>query len=191
MEKNIGLYLGTFDPFNNNHLQIIKKSLRILDKVIIQPHNDNPFIKKKHESFKHRARMLRLGLKGIKRIRIKEEKRNVYVLCKKKFRYQLIKWTKNKIKDKLWIIMGSDKLNNDMYKISSSELFKIPHVVFLRNQKDIKCKQLKYFNEIILLEGPKNISSSKIRQKIKNDSPIERYIPKKVLNYIRENILYK
>ena len=31
----IGFYAGSFDPFTNGHLQIVKKSIKCFDKVII------------------------------------------------------------------------------------------------------------------------------------------------------------
>lgn len=31
----IGFYAGSFDPFTNGHLQVIKKSVKIFDKVIV------------------------------------------------------------------------------------------------------------------------------------------------------------
>lgn len=34
-EKNIAVYPGTFDPFTNGHLDLIRRGLRMFDKVII------------------------------------------------------------------------------------------------------------------------------------------------------------
>ena len=33
--KIVGFYAGSFDPFTNGHLQIVKKSAKCFDKVII------------------------------------------------------------------------------------------------------------------------------------------------------------
>ena len=33
--KNIAIYPGTFDPMTNGHLNIISRSLKIVDKLII------------------------------------------------------------------------------------------------------------------------------------------------------------
>ena len=39
--KKIGIYPGTFDPITNGHIDVIKRSLKIVDKLIIAVSNDN------------------------------------------------------------------------------------------------------------------------------------------------------
>jgi pantetheine-phosphate adenylyltransferase len=39
--KNIGIYPGTFDPITFGHIDVIKKSLKFVDKVIISISNSN------------------------------------------------------------------------------------------------------------------------------------------------------
>ena len=39
--KNIGIYPGTFDPITYGHIDVIKKSLKFLDKLIIGISNVN------------------------------------------------------------------------------------------------------------------------------------------------------
>ena len=38
--KSIGIYPGTFDPITNGHIDVIKRSLKIVDKLIIGVSND-------------------------------------------------------------------------------------------------------------------------------------------------------
>ena len=35
MSKRIGLYPGSFDPITNGHIDIINRSLRVVDKLVI------------------------------------------------------------------------------------------------------------------------------------------------------------
>ncbi len=39
--KNIGIYPGTFDPITFGHIDVIKKSLKFIDKVVISVSNAN------------------------------------------------------------------------------------------------------------------------------------------------------
>ena len=39
MDK-IGIYTGTFDPMTNGHMDIVKRSLKIVDKLIISVANN-------------------------------------------------------------------------------------------------------------------------------------------------------
>jgi len=38
--KKIGIYPGTFDPITNGHVDVIKRSLKIVDKLIVAVSND-------------------------------------------------------------------------------------------------------------------------------------------------------
>ena len=39
--KTVGIYPGTFDPITFGHIDIIKRALKIVDKLIIAVSNDN------------------------------------------------------------------------------------------------------------------------------------------------------
>lgn len=41
MSEKIAIYPGTFDPVTNGHIHIVRRSLKIFDKVIIAVANDN------------------------------------------------------------------------------------------------------------------------------------------------------
>ena len=38
--SNIGIYPGTFDPFTYGHIDVIKRALRIVNKLVIAVSND-------------------------------------------------------------------------------------------------------------------------------------------------------
>src|SRR5690242_1344323 len=37
-EERIGVYPGTFDPVTSGHMEIIRRSLRLVDRLVIGPH---------------------------------------------------------------------------------------------------------------------------------------------------------
>lgn len=68
MTKKIAIYPGTFDPFTNGHLDLIVRSLRIFDEVIVAI---APSPKKKPLfSIRERLDMIRKSLKNYERVTI-------------------------------------------------------------------------------------------------------------------------
>lgn len=64
--KKIAIYPGTFDPFTNGHLDLIKRSLRIFDEVIIavapSPRKEPLF------SLEERLRMIKKSIEGLENV---------------------------------------------------------------------------------------------------------------------------
>ncbi|MFH1479011.1 MAG: pantetheine-phosphate adenylyltransferase [Candidatus Omnitrophota bacterium] len=66
--KNIAIYPGSFDPVTYGHIDIVKRALKIFDKVIVAvAHNTE---KKPLFSVKERVQMLKETLSGVKNIEI-------------------------------------------------------------------------------------------------------------------------
>ena len=65
----IAAYPGSFDPVTNGHMDVIKRSLKLFDKVIVLV-GDNP---QKAPLFSHKERvdMIKESLKGIKHVEVK------------------------------------------------------------------------------------------------------------------------
>jgi pantetheine-phosphate adenylyltransferase len=66
--KKIAIYPGTFDPFTNGHLDLVRRSLRTFDEVIVAV---APSLKKLPLfTIEERFAMIERSLRGYKRIRI-------------------------------------------------------------------------------------------------------------------------
>jgi len=66
--KKIAIYPGTFDPFTNGHLDLVRRSLRTFDEVIVAV---APSLKKQPLfTIEERFAMIENSLKGYKRVRI-------------------------------------------------------------------------------------------------------------------------
>ena len=84
--KNIAIYPGTFDPITNGHIDVIKKALKLTDKIIvgISDGNEKNFLFKIDERLKIVSKALYVDLK-FPRNKIKVIKFNSLTteLCKK------------------------------------------------------------------------------------------------------------
>jgi len=68
MKKKVAIYPGTFDPFTNGHLDLVERSLKTFDEVIVAI---APSIKKQPLfTIKERLTMIKKSLAGYKRVKI-------------------------------------------------------------------------------------------------------------------------
>ena len=66
--KRIAIYPGSFDPVTNGHLDILKRGLKLFDKIIVAIlHNPG---KQSLFSVQERAEMLHTSLKGLKNVEV-------------------------------------------------------------------------------------------------------------------------
>lgn len=80
--KTIAVYPGSFDPVTNGHLDIIKRALKIFDRVIVAvAHNTE---KRPLFDVPERVAILKRSLKGLKRVEVDEFDSLVVDYVKKK-----------------------------------------------------------------------------------------------------------
>lgn len=173
--KKIGLLGGSFDPPHKGHLFISNKSCKLfhLDKVIWAITKKNPLKKKPFFSLNFRKKMCLKLIKRNKNIQLKffEDK------IKSKNSIFLIKYLKKRINCEIFFIIGSDNLINLHKWKNYRELIKMTKIiVFSRKGFDTKAKKsvimrnLKTKNIKFLKNSHIDISSTKLRKRIKNGS---------------------
>ena len=188
---NFGILGGSFDPIHNAHLQMADTALREfnLDKIIFVPAFIPPHKLKLVASEKDRYNMISNVIKCNKQYEI-----DTYEIDSKKviYSYQMLDYLKGKyIKDNIKMIIGADSFNN-LFAWKNIEYIvkKFGFIVFLRpNIKiDMNSPYYKYclFSKHIM----EDISSTNIRQKLKNKEEILQYVPKQVYEYIKKKNLY-
>ena len=191
----IGIFGGSFNPPHNMHKNIAKELIEkgYLDKVIFVPTGMKYEYKNNLLNDKIRVKMLSLMIKDEKNMKIsKYELKNKTV-----YTYETLNYIKKKYKDdEIYFICGTDNLTYmDTWAkgIDILENYKI--LVIKRDTDDINeiIKRLKKYQKNIIITDiiPNNISSTKIRNMIKDDNKnINDYLDLSVLNYIKRKKIY-
>ena len=178
----LGIYIGSFNPVHKGHIKVVKFLLKknYIDKVLIVP-TLNYWDKNNLIDITNRIDMLKF-FENDKILIDREHNHLIYT-------YELLKELEKVYNEELYLIIGADNLINfDKWK-DYQKLLKYPIIVMNRDDVDIDLYLKKYPNNnfIIIKNYPYiPISSSKLRNSL--DS---RYLDKRVLNYIKNNKLYR
>lgn len=199
--KKIGIMGGTFDPVHNGHL-VLAENARIkfnLDKILFiptgkPPHKDNNYI----TSNIHRYNMTLLAINS-----------NPYYFLSSietqregiTYTIDTIKYLKTKSNSTdFYFILGSDSLYQIHKWKDYEELLSLCNFIVAKRKGlddrklENRIKELSqlYNSNIHILESPLiEISSTEIRERVKNRLSIKYLVPKAVELYINKNNLYK
>lgn len=198
MSYKIGILGGTFNPVHFGHINLAKVALKEcnLSKIIFlpngnPPHKDNTKILNASD----RYRMLELAIKDIPCMDISD-----YEIKKDKPSYTIdtYRYFKTIYDAELYFIIGADSLYTINTWKSYEELLKICKFIVLdrtspygNNLKE-RCDIInKSGGNVYMLNSPTfEVTSSDIRNMIKNNKDVSTYLPKEVINYIKERKLY-
>lgn len=197
---NIGLFFGTFDPFHNGHMMIALRTLETcerLDKIwfVVSPHNPQKNINN-ITHFKHRCEMAQIACDKLNKIvggdkfmtSIVEE-----VLSKPSFTSKTLKHLKKEYPDDNFkIIIGQDCLENlhtwknHEYILKNFEIIVYPRKIDKTKKRDVDLAGVISKINCPLFE----ISSTDIRQRVRDGKPLNFLVPGKISKYIKNNNLY-
>ncbi|WP_278600035.1 nicotinate-nucleotide adenylyltransferase [Clostridium tertium] len=196
--KKIGIIGGTFNPIHLAHLYIAyeAKCQLNLDKVIFMPAGSPPH--KKNEDILEAPLRYKMVLEAIKKY--EDFEISNYEIEKEGFSYTYETLENFKSEDNiLYFITGADCLINIEKWKNPDRIFKTSKlVVFNRPGYDKESLKLqkneiekKYNTSINFLDiMDLEISSTMIRDRIKEGKRIDFFIPKEVLDFIRKNNIY-
>lgn len=182
----IGIYVGSFNPVHKGHVKIVNHLLKYLDKIIVIP-TGNYWNKNDLISVEHRINMWEFYQN--ERIIINKTYNDL------KYTYLILnELSKIYSNDDLYLIIGADNLTNFDKWQNYQDILKHQLLIIKRNNIDIDYYLNKYNikNYIIIndLEN-QNISSTMVRNSIKNKENVEELIDSKVLQYINRHNLYQ
>ena len=191
----IGIFGGTFDPIHNAHLiiaQYAREQLGI-DKMVLMP-SGNPPHKKALTDKSIRYEMVRLAAEDDFEVCRYEVDREEYSYTVNTLKYLNEKYPD----DEIYFVIGEDSLS-DIYKwYKPEEILKLcTLLVFGRKSKETLLNKISEVKkalggDILAIEAPVfEISSTDIRNRIKNGKSVKHMIPEKVRDYIEKSGLYK
>lgn len=201
MMKTIGLFGGTFDPVHNGHRYILEAALNAIDfeKVIVMPAKIPPHKSVSGCSSEHqRYEMCRIAFENMDKVEVSD-----YELSRtgKSYSYYTISHIKELYPDhKLCLIIGSDQLLTFDQWFRYKEILSMASLVSISRDDDISEDRLKEYaaslthdgGEVITLSvKPFEMSSTEIRNNIKNNIDCSCYLDKNVVKYISDKGLYR
>jgi len=196
----VGILGGTFDPPHNGHLAIAEAAMDKLGlkKVIFIPSHRTPLKERPDISVpRRRWEMLEAAITGRKGFEVSDIE-----LYRPGLSYTIdtLKALRDRLNpsDELFFIMGWDSINELPRWKQAPELVKLCTIVALTRPNTVKPDMKKLERAIPGLKGhytmldipPVDISSTEIRDRVKDGKAIKRLVPAAVEKYIRENNLY-
>lgn len=188
----IGLYFGSFNPIHIGHLAIANYMAEFsdLDQIwfIVSP--QNPFKEKKSLlSDYHRLELVELSIERYPNLKASNIE---FGLPKPSYTIDTLTYLKEKHpKHDFSLIMGSDNLKS-FEKWKNYELILELYDLYVYPRPGFKDEEVKLSGKIHLINAPlMEISSSFIRQAIKDKKDIPYFMPDKAYKYLKEMHFYE
>ena len=179
----VGIYGGSFNPPHKFHREIVEYLLKnkYLDKVIVEPAGDN-YKKKDLAKFVDRIEMVKLAFQDIADISTIGNEGYDYT-------YEVMDYYKKQYpNDELYFICGEDNIKE--IKTWRNAKYLTENYKFLvigRNNLNVEYEP--YIVKVDMKEN--DMSSTMIREKIKNNENVDNIVDSKVRDFIYKNNLYE
>ena len=200
-KKVIAVFGGSFNPPINSHISLAKdivEKCEMVEKLIFVPVSTK-YQKLKLVSDEHRYNMLKLICENEDKLEVSSIE---LIQDKQLYTIETLDLLKKQYGEnyEIWFVMGTDNLKQIESWYNPKRLLKEYKIIILEREDDrieelIKENKFleKYKESLIRIDGIEKIflSSTMIRNKIKNGENINDYIPKLVKEYIEKNNLYR
>ncbi len=190
--RRVALFGGTFDPIHIGHLIIAEWVQQELDlnTVVFIPNLKHPFDKRPDiSSARHRLKMVELAIKPFLGFEVSD-----FEIRKGDVSYSIetIEYFEKLWPDaRLLFLIGGDNLAEfNRWKRYQDILKKVQLVVY--NRKQSKVPDYLRASNILFLSPPLiDVSSSLIRQRIKQGKAVKSLLPNSVWEYVQKHGLYR
>lgn len=197
----LGVIGGTFNPIHNGHLYIASEALRLLklDKIIFIPAGNPPH--KQEEKITDaiiRSQMVKAAVGDYSHFEVSDYEVNKRTYS---YTYETLEYLKRLYKEaEIFFITGADCLINLYSWKKVPEILELCNFVVLSrsgySKEELEMQKHKVLEDfkgnIILLDLEElNISSTDIRNRIKNEQEYKFFVPEKVYGLIEALNLYR
>lgn len=201
VRKVIAVFGGSFNPPINSHISLAKQIIdkcEIVEKLVFVPVSTR-YQKMDLADDKHRYNMLKLICENEDKLEVSdiELKHNKQLYTIETL--DLLKEQYGQNYD-LWFAMGTDNLK-ELEKWNKPKQLLSKYKILILNREDDNLEEIvqnsdllkRYRESLIQIKGIEKIylSSTMIREKIKNREDVKEYIPDSILEYIKGNKLYQ
>ena len=203
MGKRAVIFVGTFDPIHYAHLILAEHAWEQfqLDTILFMPCSVPPHKEREITQAVHRSRMIQLAIEDNNHLKLSNFELERGGMTYTADTVRLL--SEEHPECEYFFILGADSLFYiDKWYHPEQILGKIPIIAAVRGdaeQEDLQ-KQMTYLNErypnsvdqIVLLDTPHiEISSTMIRERVRQGKTIKYYVPKDVEKYIYQQKLYQ
>ncbi|MFH1260197.1 MAG: nicotinate-nucleotide adenylyltransferase [Elusimicrobiota bacterium] len=189
----IALFGGSFNPPHYGHLALAKQAFEQLnlDQVVFIPTGNPPHKKEDLASAKHRYAMTKLAIADFPRFAISpmEIRRKG-----KSYTYRtIINYRRLYPQATIYFLLGLDSLSEISNWIGGEKLLKLcTFIVGVRENVPMEKIKKEWSGKIeMLAEKLPNISATAIRRLIRENKPVDNFLPIKALEYIKKHDLYR
>lgn len=191
----IGIFGGSFNPPHNMHIDLNNKLINenYIDKVIFVPTGTKYKYKNNLLSDEIRFEMLKLATKKYSEFSVSDFELKDEVV----YTFETMRYFKELYpEDTLYFICGTDNLSYmDKWQNGDEILSNYKILAIPRNEDNVDeiLKSLKKYQHNIIIAQVlvEPLSSTQIREIIKNDQDTSNYLDASVIKYIKERKLYK
>ena len=193
-----GIFGGAFNPPHNGHINLAKEAIEQLKlrKLLVIPTFESPHKATKLAPFEERAEMCRRAFSGISdkcEVEICEIERELGGVS---YTINTLRALKKRYEDaRFFLLIGGDMLFSFTEWFKYESILKECEVCAAARGGDSFSEMLEYATEIghikVLPTNVVDISSTEIREKIKNGEDTSEWITEDVRGYIEEKGLYR
>lgn len=195
MKKKIGILGGSFNPIHKDHIELALLALKEaeLDEILVIP----TFITNLKNNSEMASSNDRLAM-----CKLASSKYENFKVSDIEIKRGTTTYTSDTLKEldkdnDYYLIMGADsylnidKWHESQYVLMNAKIIVAPRDDISFDEIENKSKELNSKPPIVLSQAIGDLSSSKIRSMIKNNEDVSDYLDKDVLEYIKENNLYR